>query len=221
MVLTNKEEAISRLRDCYESIAHKVKADRAIMCLSCHSSEGWRKQVLPSYKGNRAAIVPPVLREFLKRYTLENYTSYLRPTLEGDDCLGILLTHPKIVPGRKICCTVDKDLKTIPGQHFNIKTGERFVIDKDKADYWHMYQTLVGDATDGYKGCPGIGPVKAENLLAGLKPADMWEAVVEAYKRKNKTEEDALQQARVARICRATDYDYKEKKVKLWCPKKT
>ena len=84
-----------------------------------------------------------------------------------------------------------------------------------------MYQTLVGDSTDGYKGCPGVGKVKAGRMLTGLKQVEMWEAVVEAYKRKNKTEEDALQQARVARICRATDYDYKEKKVKLWCPKKT
>lgn len=191
------------------------------MCLSCPSSEGWRKQVLPSYKSNRAAIVPPVLREFLKQYTLDNYRSYLRPTLEGDDCLGILLTHPKLIPGRKICCTADKDLKTVPGHHYNINTGKRFVISDDEADFWHMYQTLVGDSTDGYKGCPGVGKVKAGRMLTGLKQVEMWEAVVEAYKRKNKTEEDALQQARVARICRATDYDYKEKKVKLWCPKKT
>ena len=220
MILADKEAATSRLQDCYAEVIRKVKADRAIMCLSCPSSEGWRKQVLPAYKGNRVNIIPPVLRGYLKEFTLENYESYLRPTLEGDDCLGILMTHPKIITGRKICCSSDKDMKTIPGEHYNFKSDKRFVISEDEADYWHMFQTLTGDSTDGYKGCPGIGKVYAEGILGNLEPDEYWEAVVETYERKHLTEADALQQARVARICRYTDYNYKEKQVKLWCPEK-
>ena len=221
-VITTADEKAAeiRLRDCYESLAEKVRADRAVMCLSCPSAEGWRKKVLPTYKGNRATIVPPILREHLKQYTQENYTSYLKPTLEGDDCLGILMTHPKIITGRKICCSSDKDMKTIPGEHYNFKSGKRFVISQDEANYWHMYQTLTGDPTDGYRGCPRIGAVYAQGVLDGLKPEDYWGAVVKTYERKHLTEADALQQARVARICRYTDYDYKEKQVKLWCPEK-
>ena len=214
----NEKEAESRLRDCYEKLAEKVGADQAVMCLSCPSSEGWRKQVLPTYKSNRASIAPPILREHLKQFTQENYKSYLKPSLEGDDCLGILMTHPKIIKGHKVCCSIDKDMKTIPGTHYHMAHGIRATITWQEADYWHMFQTLTGDTTDGYKGCPHIGKVFAERILSGKTGDEMWEAVVETYEKKGLTEHDALQQAQVARICRHTDYDYKEKKVKLWQP---
>ena len=32
-----------------------------------------------------------------------------------------------------------------------------------------MYQTLVGDMTDGFGGCPSIGGVKASRILANKK----------------------------------------------------
>ena len=64
---------------------------------------------------------------------------------------------------------------------------------------------------------PGIGPKKANNLLEGQKPADYWGIIVQAYKAVGLTEEDALVQARVARILRCEDYE--KGGVKLWNPK--
>ena len=46
----------------------------------------------------------------------------------------------------------------------------------------------------------------------------MWQSVIDAYKSKGYTEEDALRNARMARILRAEDYDFKNKEVKLWKP---
>ena len=70
--------------------------------------------------------------------------------------------------------------------------------------------------------CPGVGPVKAEECLAEAKiyGGPYWSAVVATYENKGLTEEDALVQARVARICRADDYDFKNKEVRLWNPRK-
>ena len=49
-----------------------------------------------------------------------------------------------------------------------------------------MYQTLIGDLTDGFGGCPGVGGVKAQRVLANKKGIEeMWEAVVAEYKRQN------------------------------------
>ena len=87
--------------------------------------------------------------------------------------------------------------------------------------YWHMMQTLTGDSTDGYSGCPGCGPKTAEKILAPLVPDDYWKAVVKAYSAAGLSEDEALVQARVARICWASDYDFKKKKVKLWNPPAT
>jgi DNA polymerase-1 len=41
---------------------------------------------------------------------------------------------------------------------------------------------------------------------------------VEAYAKKNLTADDALVQARVARILRHTDYNFKTKEPILWTP---
>jgi DNA polymerase-1 len=45
-----------------------------------------------------------------------------------------------------------------------------------------------------------------------------WEAIVEAYESKGFTEEDALVQARVARILRKDDWDFDNNCHKLWTP---
>ena len=93
-----------------------------------------------------------------------------------------------------------------------------------------MMQTLTGDTTDGYTGCPGIGPKTAEKILQAAlaegtteaNPAQLreiyWQHVVKAYAKAGLSEEEALTQARVARICRNSDYDFKTKQVILWSP---
>ena len=87
------------------------------------------------------------------------------------------------------------------------------------ADYNFMLQTLTGDNTDNYPGCPGIGPVTGAKVLAGKDTLEeMWEIVVKMYEKKGKTEEDAIIQARLARILRHGDYNWDTEKIKLWTP---
>ena len=45
---------------------------------------------------------------------------------------------------------------------------------------------------------------------------DCWEAVVQEYKRNKYSTDDVYHQARLARILREGEYDYKTHKVKLW-----
>lgn len=202
-----------------------LEADEVIVCLSVSREDGWRRKVLPTYKGNRG--VDPIYRQDLKQYLRTRYRCYEKPTLEADDILGILSTHPTLLPGRKIVVSNDKDLKTIPGWLWNPdKDKEPRLIDERDAQYFHFTQTLTGDSTDFYKGCPGIGPKKAEAILFGRCPPwgtweEGWEAIVAAYATKGLTEEHALVQARVARIARHTDYDFKRKEIILWNPPKS
>ena len=93
-----------------------------------------------------------------------------------------------------------------------------------------MMQTLTGDATDGYVGVPGCGPKTAEKILQKAldegtpwaNPKQLreiyWKHVIAAYDKAGFGEEEALVQARVARILRAEDYDDIQKKVILWTP---
>ena len=198
-----------------------LEADDVILAFS--PAKNFRYRVYPQYKSHRQGKRKPVAYAAARAYARATYKTFERPDLEGDDVLGILATSPVIVKGEKVIVSLDKDLKTIPGlicdMHDPIELRE---VTEEEADYNHMLQTLTGDAADGYPGCPGIGPKTAEKLLAGVGRtyAEMWPIVVEQYAKKGLSEEIALTQARIARICRRDDYDFKRKEVKLWNPTK-
>ena len=217
------DASIAHLNDTVGEIVEGLKPEKTIIALS--DDARWRPSVMPDYKGNRRKTRKPVTYKALRQYCKEVWEVFQRPTLEGDDVLGILATHPKLIPGEKIVVSIDKDMKTVPGLHLNYadargsKDYEQFVkqIQVMDADWFHMFQTLTGDKTDGYPGCPGIGPVNAEKLLVGPRDS-WWSVVVAAYAKKGLGEAVALQNAQVARICRAEDWDFDKKEVKLWNP---
>lgn len=209
--------AKAKLEGRIEELRDTIGAHKVIVTLS--DSNNWRNRVLPTYKENRKGQRKPMLLNVLKQHLIDNYETFIRPNLEADDVLGILSTWSGM-KGRKVIVTKDKDLQTIPGLHYLTHKEDQgiFEVTEDQANTWHLIQTLAGDVTDGYKGCPGIGVVRAEKALRDLAPEERWGKVVELFEKAGLGEEEALVQARVARICRATDYDFKKKEVKLWTP---
>lgn len=183
------------------------------------SSENFRYKVLPTYKSNRVGKRKPTCYRALVDWIKEHYKSYEFPMLEGDDVLGILATEPQQSEYRVII-SMDKDFKTIPGKFFDFGREEFYDNSSSKAEYWHAYQTLVGDTTDGYKGCPSFGPIKAKRVLTGVDPSNYWGVIVKAYEEQGLSEEDALVQARCAHILNWYDYDMETGTIKFWEPHK-
>ena len=218
----------SDLSECRNSLdsmiaeyKEKLEADDIILAFS--PARNFRYRVYPSYKSNRKGKRKPVCYVPLKQYALDNYKSFQRPDIEGDDVMGILATSPLIVKGEKVVVSLDKDLKTIPGLICDMRDPITIKeVSEADANYQHMYQTLIGDTSDGYPGCPGIGPKSAEKLLAVTDKTyeTMWPVVVKAYEKVGLNEEVALVQAQIARICRRGDYDFLKKEVILWQPPK-
>ena len=98
------------------------------------------------------------------------------------------------------------------------------LITRQQAAWWHGLQTLTGDSTDNYKGCPGIGPVKAQQILPlpdrGLNDdayqAAVWAAVLQQYAEKGRDHQEAATQAAVAYLLRFENWDPKAGEVVLW-----
>lgn len=218
---SDEAEGIQKLDDQIAAIQDELEADRVVVALT--DTHNFRKDVLPTYKDNRAKNRKPVCLPQMRQHLRDNYEVFERPGLEGDDVLGILATSKRIIPGEKIIVSIDKDMKTLPCLYYRTTHPDDGIVEvtEDEADYWHMFQTLTGDTTDGYKGCPGIGPKKAEAILEmALEEGEpMWDAVVRAYVKAKLSEEEALVQARCARILRAADYNFKKKEPILWTPK--
>jgi DNA polymerase-1 len=151
---------------------------------------------------------------------IEELDGVVRPGLEGDDIIGIMATKDRGRAVDQIVVSIDKDLKTIPCTYVRDISQPAVVITQQEADYNHLMQALTGDTTDGYSGCPGIGPKRAAEIVQiGSTIADNWQRIVQAYASKGLGEEEALRQARVARILRSSDYDFTKKEPILWTPK--
>lgn len=234
------EKAIEASYQWLQEVTQKLNAEDFVIALSCEpSSDCFRNDIYPEYKANRKNSRKPELWADVRQYLKENYRYIQRPKLEGDDVCGILAT---IDPGRPACPSwlkdwpckdrvivgMDKDFLTIPCRVYQpamewVKKAERrVVVDEESAAYHHMFQTLAGDSVDNYRGCPYVGEQRAHAVLDSALEATyeaMWPLVVEQYERKGLTEDDALLQARLARILRAEDYNFKTKEVILWDPK--
>ena len=207
------ERAIFEVDNFIAGLVEMTKCDDHLICLS--DERNFRYTVLDSYKYNRPSERPE-LYSIIKKHFFEAHPVKTVSFLEADDVMGILSTR---YPGKFIVASIDKDMRTVPGLLYNWNNKATETIKPEEADWFWMYQTLTGDTVDGYKGCPGIGPVKAKTILGDADTLEvMWPRVVETYEAKGLTEDDALIQARLARILRATDYDFKKKEVILWQP---
>ena len=173
-------------------------------------TKNFRKKIMAEYKGHRNRKKPCGYKRVINKLKTE-FEVIIYPELEADDAMGIYATKN---PGNVIV-SPDKDMKQIPGTVYNL--DETFTITREEGAKWHLIQSMAGDQTDGYSGVPGIGVKRAETLFK--KEGYSWKTVVNAFKSKDLTEEDALVNARLAKILTIDDYDLEKKRVKLWSPK--
>lgn len=229
-------------RRCDELIVEYCEALNAAAVVICLTDPkvNFRKQLEPTYKSNRKGARKPELLNLAKEYLAFEYPSYIRPRLEADDIMGILATRPGLLgvrgAGDVIIVSEDKDMRTVPALVYNPnypKLGVQEISELD-ADRFHMWQTIVGDPTDGYPGCPGIGMggdyvdgqfVQGSRTLVAwahecleADRTELWDIVLMAYASKGLTEEDAILQARLARILRHYDYSLRTRRIRLWTP---
>lgn len=193
-------------------ISDAMNSKDILLCFS--SQTNFRKDINPNYKSGRKKSRKPIGYASFIAYLKEVMPSITREGLEADDVLGILATQPENI-GKCIVVSDDKDLKTIPCKLYRPHAEERLDVTEADADRWFYTQTLTGDSTDGYAGCPTVGAKKAETIL-GSRP--QWNSVERAFIKQGLTRDDALMQARMARILRWSDWNHKDNKPILWEP---
>lgn len=242
---TNIKLAFADARDQIETLAEQLKADAVVFCWGGKNKKYFRHD-LGSYKAERKASVRPLCVPEIKDLLAEYFESVWLPGLEGDDVIGILMTDETFYPDyEKICVSIDKDLKTIPGLFLNPdKMDEPVYRSPEDCEIFFLSQAIAGDITDGYTGAPGFGMVTAEKLLRNMTgvesydhvftrgarkgetetrrrevPVDnLWQVVTSCYEYVGLEESDALLNARMARILTADLWDAKNQTVKLWEP---
>lgn len=202
-----EQDVALRLDEQIDKLVNEAPVQDCVVALS--DKENYRKELAPYYKANRTNTRKPMLLQWAREYIQSKYNTIIYRRLEADDVLGILGTANTDT----IIWSEDKDLRTVPAKHWI--DGDVVEISEEEADYNFLTQTLVGDATDNYKGCPSVGYKTAKKIL---EFGDGWGAVVRAFISKGLSEEVALENARLARILRNGEYDTDTGEVKLWTP---
>ena len=205
----------SNFSDAYKAVTNEISkitshfGGFAEPILFFSDTKNFRKKISPDYKGHRNRKKPCGYKRVISNLKIQ-YNVIIMKELEADDAMGIYATaHPG-----NVIVSPDKDMRQIPGKLYNLETSQD--ITAEEGAKWHLIQTLAGDQTDGYSGVPGIGVKRAETLFN--KEGYNWSTVVKAFTDKGLTEDDALLNARLARILTIDDYDTKEQTPKLWTP---
>ena len=208
----------SNFSDAYKAVTNEIEKintnfgsfSKPILFFS--DTKNFRKKISPEYKGHRNRKKPCGYKRVISNLRIQ-YSVITMKELEADDAMGIYATQHQ----GNIIVSPDKDMKQIPGKLYNL--DDTLTITPEEGAKWHLIQTLAGDQTDGYSGVPGIGVKRAETLFN--KEGYNWATVVRAFEAKGLTEDDALLNARLARILTIEDYDTTKQEPKLWTPEES
>lgn len=185
-----------------KSIQENCKCTHALMFYQGIGHTNFRNELLPEYKGHRTTSEAIALWKPTILDTFKGLGAFELQSLESDDALSILAE--KIGYNNVVLVSSDKDMKQVPGTHYNpfMTTNDQearwktFSIFEAERFFWE--QVLMGDSTDmpnSMCGIPGVGPATASKLCDDdLLYADVIKnaytkkfGAAEGYKRANLT----------------------------------
>ena len=202
-----------------------------IVAFSCSRKDNFRRKLWDSYKAHRDTNkygpesrleVEESIKNHCKKFVIGNQ-------IEADDFMGLAASSPS---RGCIAVTIDKDLRSVPGWHWNPdKELEPVLLTEEEADRNFHIQWLTGDTTDNIPGIWKMGPAKASKIIDSVSISNRTQAVLATYEQakdrdKNKyTYDYCLTMARCVRILRYGDVSVNkitskavDKEIKLWIP---
>ena len=143
------------------------------------------------YKGNRVDKPRPKHLPALREYVKWAFGAVETDGQEADDAIAIRATELGV--DECVIVSIDKDFLQVPGWHYNFNKREKTWVTPEQGLRFFYSQVLTGDIADNVKGAPGIGPKKAEKILADAKTEyDLYQSCVEVM-----GEERVLEDARL------------------------
>lgn len=162
-----------RSRDLIQRILSANNTNEFVVVIS--GKENFRKTINPEYKANRKDMVEPRWLKETKQYLVDEWNAELTNGIEADDRLGILQTEHG---DNSIICTLDKDLRQVPGWHYSweisgtsvkglqwVRPEERLFVSPQEGLFNFYWQLIMGDASDNVFGFDGKARQKVPKFL--------------------------------------------------------
>jgi 5'-3' exonuclease len=179
----SEEEALAKvdsvLDDALNEVMWEVSEDDYQIFLTGKGNFRYDIAVTHEYKGNRKGVEKPAHLQAIRQHMIDNWSAIVSEGEEADDLLGIWATA--YGPNATII-SIDKDMLQIPCHHFNPNKRTFTTMSEREGSKFFYTQILTGDKADNIIGLYGIGPKKAEKLLAdSVTDEEMYEECLRAY----------------------------------------
>jgi 5'-3' exonuclease len=130
------------------------------------------------YKGNRKGVEKPAHLELLRNYLVTAWAATISEGEEADDAIAIRATE---LGDESITISLDKDFDQVQGWHYNFVKHNKYYVSAEDGLRFFYKQILMGDKADNIVGIKGVGPVKAEKMLAkATTPESLYAVCLEA-----------------------------------------
>lgn len=156
------KRCISQILNRINDILYETRCTSFRLYLTGKSN--FRYKILPSYKWRRQDVLKPVLLSQLKDIMCSDHNAKIVDDLEADDLCTMDMSREE-EGVTKVLCHIDKDLDQAHGEHFNFKDNRLYKVSKEEAEYKLWEQTLLGDNSDCYLGCPKVGKEKVPSII--------------------------------------------------------
>ena len=194
-----KSKNQSELRKNYNSFCNKMKmevsdklvnpfTDQLTILYAVKGKGNFRKDLTSDYKAKRPELDQKVKDKlnYLHKYAVSK-GAIQADGMEADDLVSIWAHEALENKEEYVICGIDKDLLQIPGHHYNYGKDTWQLINEEEALHNLYIQCLTGDATDNIPGLKGIGPKKAEKILADVPLSRQWNKIKATWKEHRQT----------------------------------
>lgn len=184
-----KSKNQSELRKNYNTFCNKMKmevsdkmvnpfTDELTILYAVKGKGNFRKDLSPDYKSHRPELDKKVRDKlnYLHKYAVSK-GAIQADGMEADDLVSIWAYEALDNKEDYVICGIDKDLLQIPGHHYNYGKDTWQLINEEEALHNLYLQCLTGDSADNIPGLKGIGPKKAEKILAGVPLSRQWKKI--------------------------------------------
>lgn len=130
------------------------------------------------YKGNRKDVEKPAHLDMLRNYLVTAWSAVISEGEEADDLISIRATQ---LGDEAIIVSLDKDFDQVQGWHYNFVKQKKYYVSAEEGQRFFYKQILMGDKADNIVGIKGVGPVKAEKMIAkATTEKDLYAVCLEA-----------------------------------------
>jgi DNA polymerase-1 len=177
------EDALDKLDEILEQSLNEVMweldPEQYQVFLTGKGNFRYKYSITHEYKGNRKNTEKPQHLQDIRNHMIKNWDAVVSKGEEADDLCGIWATN---YGKESIVISIDKDMLQIPCSHYNPNKRTMTEMGEFEGLRFFYTQILTGDKADNIIGLYGIGPKKADKILADCTTeAGMYEECLRSY----------------------------------------